>query len=543
VAGWNALDTPCRLVRDNRGFLEAWQAGIGLIILLVVVAAVVGLLDRAQGPNSTSPFVAALTSTVHLVPIFAAIVTVLAYAIRYETLGPGRPTWNVWLNNMAILVGILGATGAWLLLAIAGRRATSVDRANPHAYLELRREFDVLRGEYEDACVTPFLGAARTTTLPAGCSAARRHMLAISEHMATSGTAWVKGDGYVGVWDGIHRAEEALMAAQDRTRVLSRAWHDEMRLRGSSIEQRDNLLAKLTRAVEVLGGAGYLTPAPPSQTAVPTGQATRTPEADVVAQAMVDAQRELKGLQQSATPDPTAVQLLTDKIAQYTALLAQLLPDAAARAQAITRAMVLEAAAPQARAVLSAVRHEVNVYRDGLRDRLVHSRNQVLRTVALAGVAAYLLLGVAVVYGVPYEAIVAASAFFLVGALFGGLVNRLSSQADNEASNVEDFRFSEARLLLTPILSGLAAVGGVAATALGADVIASGLAEDGTGGAIASISLGQAFDLATPERFAIGVVVAAIFGLSPERLMTRLNNQAEQSKIDLKNSSAPNGVS
>jgi len=466
-----------------------------------------------------------------LVPVIAAIGTILAYIIRYR---PSREPWNMWLNDLAVPVGIAAALGTWLLLALVGRRVTGPDRANIHAYGELIEHLDSLCGQYEETCgvrfwINPGLGSS-----PPGCREAWRHIDAIRNQFRTSGLRWVTGDGYTAIGERLHRAEEALIVAQPRERVLQGALHDEMRLHGSVIDHHDNLLAKLTRAVEVLGGAGYLTPAPTTQAGVPTGQAARNPEADVVALAIVDAQARALSL-----PPAAERAALGEEIKLLTDALTILLPDDAVRSVALARARALKAAEPEARAVLAGVRYNINVYRDSLRDALVHSRNHLLWTMTMSGATAYVLLALAVVTAVRHEAIETGAAFFLVGALFGGLVNKLRNQS-SEAIGVEDFKLSEARLFLTPILSGLAGVGGVAVTAIGAEVLTAALADGGSGATTASFGLRHAFDWTRSDRFVIGLVVAAIFGLSPERLITRLNNQAEQAKVDLKNSASPN---
>ena len=73
--------------------------------------------------------------------------------------------------------------------------------------------------------------------------------------------------------------------------------------------------------------------------------------------------------------------------------------------------------------------------------------------------AFYLLVGLAVLDGISKDELVAASVFFLVGAVVG-LFNRLRIEG-GRPTGVSDFGLFQARLLHTPIVSGLAAVAGV----------------------------------------------------------------------------------
>ena len=104
-----------------------------------------------------------------------------------------------------------------------------------------------------------------------------------------------------------------------------------------------------------------------------------------------------------------------------------------------------------------------------------------------------------------------------------GLFNQLYLDASAETAT-EDYGLTTARLLHTPLFSGLAAVGGV----LLIPILTSGV-----NGAQPSLSLAKVFNLTqTPFSF----VLAAIFGLTPTVLISRLHQEAEQYKADLKSS-------
>jgi len=94
----------------------------------------------------------------------------------------------------------------------------------------------------------------------------------------------------------------------------------------------------------------------------------------------------------------------------------------------------------EARSALRDVRRTINEFRDGLWEGLVTLRNQLM-----AGVSTYILLCFAIIAGASPESIMAAMAFYLVGALVG-LFGRLYAESQTEkASN--DYDLTLARII------------------------------------------------------------------------------------------------
>jgi hypothetical protein len=283
------------------------------------------------------------------------------------------------------------------------------------------------------------------------------------------GLRWLLATGYVTLWSLVHRAEEALIEAEPASAVLDVAFYDELRLNDSPIGNSTILRVQLRQAVAVLqpGVQRYLPP--------------------------------LLGQSAGAMPN----QVLLESAATSTP------PDS-------------EAAA---RGILRSIRRTINEYIDSRRDGLVRARNGLLMTTFFTGLFSYLLLGLAVCNRVHTKALSEATAIFLVGALVG-LFNRLYADSRADAV-VEDYGLSRARLMQTPILSGLAAIGGILITEMAAGVqgTASSLFAAGHGSSVSPSDL----------------LVAALFGLTPHLLIGRLSNQAEQFKSDLKGITAESG--
>ena len=95
-------------------------------------------------------------------------------------------------------------------------------------------------------------------------------------------------------------------------------------------------------------------------------------------------------------------------------------------------------------------------------------------------------------------------------------------------------------MVYTPVLSGLAGVGGVLLMAMLYPTLNVVLDPAISGGTNVTVpSLDTIFSL-TANRF--GIVVAAIFGLTPDLLINRLQGEADRYKVDLQNTSVQTRV-
>lgn len=168
----------------------------------------------------------------------------------------------------------------------------------------------------------------------------------------------------------------------------------------------------------------------------------------------------------------------------------------------------------------------------------------MLRASAVAGFVSYLILALALVFGVQETHLGTAWAYFLTGAV-AGLFLRLRS-AGTATEVADDYGLEAARLYQTPLLSGMAAVMGVVMMAsIGGsslndiinpnpDVSLSAVvsvepspsaepvaAETVTGPSDQDTMapLADAFDLG---KYPIGLVIALVFGLTPGLVPDRL---------------------
>jgi hypothetical protein len=220
----------------------------------------------------------------------------------------------------------------------------------------------------------------------------------------------------------------------------------------------------------------------------------------------------------------------------------------------------------EARAWIAGVRQSLEEYRDEQRLEFIRARDRFNLAAAVAEVMAAILLAIAIVRQAPPEQIVAALAFYLVGAL-AGLFKRLAAEAD-EIGAVQDYGFTAARIAHTPVRSGLAGLGGVMLIALlpalqphllppSPAPTATVLATPSSGAAATVVpapspspaataapsspapeatrppTLGEIFDLTRNTHF---LILAAIFGLTPGLLTGRLQELGQQLRSNLQSS-------
>ena len=180
---------------------------------------------------------------------------------------------------------------------------------------------------------------------------------------------------------------------------------------------------------------------------------------------------------------------------------------------------------PLIHALVREVRYGLNQRRNDLWERLVHLRVLLLFSMFLTGAASYGLLALAVIQDVGETQMTAGATYYAVGALIG-LFGELYGAAQRRRGIVDDYGLATARLLTVPLLAGIAGVGGVVLTRLAGTATPEGLP-----------SLEDIFSL---KEYPFGLVVSAIFGLTPGLLLDRLNQQTEAYKKELAQT-APGG--
>ncbi|MDP8900637.1 MAG: hypothetical protein M3N33_05715 [Actinomycetota bacterium] len=401
--------------------------------------------------------IAARRATMFVLPLTALTSTVLLQLVL-ENVFPQE--YADFSGDLAVVVGVLLAVFVWRWSARFYRRYVTAASASRRNYNGLRERLSQLqhRVHHFDPRRENQTGvpAARRQVRLNAHAYAREQCERIEEGLRGRGTPWTTGLGYIELWHRVHRAEEALIKVEPHTEVLAGAMRDESRLANATMQNRDSLLKRLRCAVDVLDDSG------------------------------------------------------TDNCLSYIEEPEERSRVPKERATAEDRAKAL--------GILSEVRYEINNFRDNVWEGIVHARNRLAETSVVLGIAAYALLGLAVFANTPNRMIVWVVTYFLVGAIIGLFARAQGEWSANTA--VDDFGLSTARLIHTPWLSGLAAVGGVLVTS----ILDSQLLNETSGAS----TLADIFK----ERPSL-LIVAAIFGLTPDLIIRRLTQQVDKYKEDL----------
>lgn len=401
--------------------------------------------------------IAARRATMFVLPLAALTLTVLLQLVL-ENVFPRE--YESFSGDLAVVAGVFFALYMWRRSARHYRRYVTAASASRRNYNGLRERLGQLQNRIHhfDPTRESQIGvpAVRRRVRLHAHAYAREQCEKIEEGLKGRGSPWTTGLGYIELWHRVHRAEEALIKVEPYTEALAGAMRDERRLANATMHNRDSLLERLRGAVAVLDDS------------------------------------------------------VTSECLSYVEEPEENSREPGARATLEDRAKAL--------AILSEVRYEINNFRDNVWEGIVHARNRLAETSVVLGIAAYALLGLAVFANTPNRMIVWVVTYFLLGAIVGLFARAQGEWSANTA--VDDFGLSTARLIHTPWLSGLAAVGGVLVTS----ILDSQLLSDASG----TSTLADIFR----ERPSL-LIVAAIFGLTPDLIIRRLTQQVDRYKEDL----------
>lgn len=147
----------------------------------------------------------------------------------------------------ATIWGAIAWVVSWLASGLVYGPSTSPDRANASNYGELINRLATLEARRDQLCRSlSTQGAASTPKLASACAEATAHLDWVREQATGPGDMrWVNGAGYIAIWQRLHRAEEALLGVEPGDELLDEAIHDELRVKGSAIPNRDDLIGIL----------------------------------------------------------------------------------------------------------------------------------------------------------------------------------------------------------------------------------------------------------------------------------------------------------
>jgi hypothetical protein len=469
-------------------------------------------------------------------PIVATIVTATIYISPFSpALGAILPAWAT-PNWMVCIAGFVIALVLWLLLALPLTGFSSMESAIPVKGSDLKSHFLAVRASYNallalENSADP-LPKERTYGYHIAREQVKTYLAELEQLLRYKDLRWIAGTGYLAAWKLVYRAEEALIILEPREEVIREALNDELSLEGSDIQTRDIVLNKLRRAVANLSASAamYLDQQPAkaiSQNGDVTGGASPAqgkgpadhPPHAIPARTTSDALPVADGTPQVQVADRADPAIGETPIPQDGR---PLIPSVR---QGIDITTELEA-----RSTLREVRQNINEFREGLWEGLITIRNQLIGTTIITGLPTYVILCIAILAGATQTSIMAATIFGLVGALTG-LFSRLyiESKADSAA---DDYDLTLARIVVTPVLAGLAAVGGVLLTTMLSLTVLKFPALQTSN---SQLDLGVIYNLNSNT---FGIIVAALFGLTPNLFINILQDKAKGLTDQLQKSTA-----
>ena len=423
---------------------------------------------------------AALVGSVAIVPILASVVTIGLYLTEVPPFTQTTPSWY------AVAFGALYTYIAWLVIAALCSPLTAGRLVNATSYGLLKSRLNQLDARLHEIDAEEGKTKNWAEYQRVALREARDKIEDLKSylHRYPVGLPWVLSLGYVDVWSRLHRAEEALIEVEPIEMVVRGALHDKLAIQDSQISSRDELLQKLRQAVKELNPAM---------------------ESDF----------------KKIRPEPENEEI--HKLFHYIKGIAikagvNLDDDLSSRGNA--NQPISAEAEGRARFIAREVRRTLDEYRDRLWEGLVRVRNHLLATIFVTGFVAHILLCIAILEGVPTranpapnrDAIIAAAVFYVVAAT-AGLFGRIYRESRTSTA-VDDYGLSFVRLIATPLLSGLAGVGGVL---IYSTVVAGGIT-------ILSNRVQNIFDLSRPDY----IIAAAVFGLAPNLIVRSLQERSEK---------------
>ncbi len=291
----------------------------------------------------------------------------------------------------------------------------------------------------------------------------------INTRLCSQGLHWLS-TGYVNLWDRVNEANEAIIDVLPCETVIESVNYEELRLNNSEVPESKGLLTLLKNASTTLSSD-------PNRTKQSSEQNQDTNLQHSLAQAML-------ALLKKAADPPS--------------------PSAANNGQGSQQSE------QEARADIRKVKAALHKFTNERWDGLVRARNQLMVTAFLTTFFTYILVIIAILAHVPPMNTLDAMVFYFLGAIVG-LFGRLFDER-NADTVIDDYGLSMARIIVTPLISGLAALVGVL------------FVTSSTIDTIYKINLQN-------------LVFASVLGFAPNLLISMLRSKSEDIKGQIKSAS------
>jgi len=393
-----------------------------------------------------------LVAAIIPLPFLAALITIIAYLSPSPQPAVAFVNW-LGSGNTVIILGLFITLVLWLLLAIPCMRFATAEDARPSDYEGLQGEVKAL--EIRLKVVKEKDEATQDNAL----EHKKARAIVISDVEAAvhyintrlcSQGLHWLSTGYVNLWDRVNEADEAIIDVLPCETVIESAKYEELRLKNSMVSESEDLHTPLKKAIKTLSPANAM---------------------DTV----------------SSDPNCSG-------------------PSTAINGQ------VSQQSEHEARANIRIVKAALHKFTNERWDGLVRARNQLMVTAFLTAFFTYILVIIAILAHVPPMNTLDAMVFYFLGAIVG-LFGRLFDER-NVDTVIDDYGLSMARIIVTPLISGLAALVGVLFVTTSSTI-------DTT---IYKISLQN-------------LVFASVLGFAPNLLINILRSKSEVIKGQIKSAS------
>jgi hypothetical protein len=410
---------------------------------------------------------AALVKALPSTPFIAAIFTVAAATAPAASLAH----WGAGNESHPVAPALFNLLVTWLLAATAlilfGH--LTAERVNPNSFHGLHTRLIDLETAHRRLCQS-----WTDCTSQLICCAVGGYLTSTKQDLRQKDARWVLGSGYASAWEKLHRAEETLITVSPNRDVWAGARIDQLRIKGSGMENEPELCRDLEQVICTLIGDGR--------------QPTQPDDALLAGDTSHDGAK--------GSPAGHGEQLAED----------------------------------YAKTLASHVRQTINEYRDRQWAQLIRTRGEISAATTFTAFTVYILLWTAIFWGATQDTILTGMTYFLIGAIVG-LFNYVHIESESSpGKSIDDYGSSHARLFVTVLLSGLAALGGV--------VVISIFTLTQTGKVGAQETVTSLVDFLSIRDHPLNVIVALTFGLTPRILISRLKEQADEYKSAIRTSKA-----
>lgn len=452
-----------------------------------------------------------LLATIIPLPFLAALITLVAYLSPSSL--PAVALFN-WLgsSNLVIILGLIITFVLWLLLAIPCQYFATAEGGRPSDYAGLQRKYKVLKKQLDFVKSAKPIGQYKQAAIDDIESNSENY----NNILNRNGLSWVSYTGYVSMWDRINNMDEAMIDILPCQTAIESANYDELSLKNSDVPESKDLLTLLGKAIDTLSSD-------PNRSRQSSEQNQDGDLQHSLAQAMLALLEDgidLSGLSAS-TEEPLLHSHQQDRANKHQHYLAQAMlalltkttdPKMATSPpspSAADNGQVSQQSEQQARADIRKVKSALHKFTNERWDGLVRARNQLMGTAFLTAFFTYILVIIAILAKVLPINTIHAMVFYFLGAIVG-LFGRLFEER-NADKVIDDYGLSMMRIIVTPLISGLAALVGIL---------------------LVTSAQATIYDFTLPN-----LVFAAVLGYAPNILISILQSKSEEIKGQIKGAS------